>query len=132
MEKFKDINERLHEFEIEAVLQGKNVKGKFKCKYPSIANTISIEVRMSRILDKASVDTLPTATADLAYMLAYNDTLLIERPDWYNPKYFEDDTIIKDVYMEIYAFANSFRYGNEQEDNSGDSIEPDDGEPVEG
>lgn len=131
MEKFININERQHEFEINTILQGQEVKGNFKAKYPSIADGLTIDLRMSRILEGGNADTLPKETVDLAYMLAFNETLLIEKPEWYKNEYFESKEIVQEVYMQIYRFVDNFRQRNKTIGNSTNSTRQENGTTLE-
>lgn len=123
MEKLLLASERKHEFTIEGKVQGTDVKGQFKCKYPSVLDEIQIEVQSSNLIREANPSTLSNATYDVSYMIAYNNVLLEEKPQWYDLDILDNYQIIIEVYNEIKNFVDNFRKGNEQSTDSASSNE---------
>lgn len=123
MEKLLLASERTHEFELKTVVQGEEVKGKFKIKYPSVLDEIEIQKDYSNLLKGANPDTLMNAAFDLFYIVARNKVLLLEYPEWYNLEVLDNTDIIYDINEEIEKFIDNFRKGNGKAGDSKDSNE---------
>ena len=132
MNKFLLTSERQHEFEIEGNVQGEKVKGKFMCKFPSIMDTLEIEAKLSKLISNTDVNTFSNRAYDLAYMMAYNEVLLLEKPNWYDMEVLDDIEVIVKVHSAIYGFVDSFRNGNEGNTDKEASDRSADKEVVEG
>lgn len=132
MNKFLLTSERQHEFEIEGNVQGEKVKGKFKCKFPSIMDTLEIEAKLSKLISNTDVNTFSNRAYDLAYMVAYNEVLLLEKPNWYDMEVLDDIEVIVKVHSAIYGFVDSFRNRNEGNTDKEASDRSADKEVVEG
>ena len=98
---------QFHEFEID--LHGYN--GKFKCKNQTVADTLSIIALSRKMTTKmglaAGEDPL---YEQLVTEIATLETLLVERPEWFNDiMKMHDWEIIHAVHEEVVKFINSFR-----------------------
>ncbi len=98
---------QFHEFEID--LHG--YKGKFKCKNQTVADTLSIIALSRKMTTKmglaAGEDPL---YEQLVAEIATLETLLVERPEWFNDiMKMYDWEIIHAVHEEVVKFVNSFR-----------------------
>lgn len=123
MEKLLFANERVKEFEIKGKIQGEDVKGKFKAKYPSVLDTLEIQKINSNLLKGANPNTLANITYDTAYMMAFLEVLLLEKPEWFDYSVIDNVDIIFDTYKEVYDFVESFRSGDGDDRHSDNSNE---------
>jgi hypothetical protein len=100
-------NEQFHEFEINI----KGYKGKFKCKNQTIADTLSIIALARKMTSKMGL----AAGEDPMYEqlvteIATLETLLVERPEWFEDiMHLYDWEVIHAVHEEVVKFVNSFR-----------------------
>ncbi|NLY08539.1 MAG: hypothetical protein GXZ11_01350 [Tissierellia bacterium] len=124
MNKLLLTSERQYEFDIEGIVQGEDVKGKFKCKYPSVMDTLEIEAKLSKLISDTDVNTLSNRAYDLAYMMAYNEVLLIEKPDWYDMGILDDVDVIVKIHNAIYGIVDSFRNRNKEDKDTANSNRP--------
>lgn len=131
MENFLIDETKQYEFEIEGIFDGIERKGKFKCKYPSITDEFKIQALVTNLLDGSNPAQVLDEVRKVAYMVATNEVLLLEKPDWYNPNTLGDFTIVRKVANEIFTFQNSFRKEDEQDRLSESSIKPENEEIVE-
>lgn len=132
MEKLLLANERKHTFTISGKVQGKDVTGEFECKYPSVIDELSIDSLASKLLEKSNPDTLRNDAFYNAHIIAYTNTLLTKRPDWYNLEVIDNIKIVEKVYKEVLKFVNTFRQRNEQTTDTPDSNDTEDKEVMEG
>ena len=95
---FISLGARQKEIEIEARIQGQEVKGNFLVKFPSIMDRIEAETKASRILKEADVNTMLTETYLLTQAICYLEKVIIKKPDWYNLDYIDDPQVILDLY----------------------------------
>lgn len=111
MEKFVLPEARLHEFEKEYEINGKKETGKFKCRVPSVMDTLAIQSTMSNYLKDVNLDTMSNTAADLFFMIATLEVLLVESPEWFNAYTLDYDEayIIREVYEEVDTFKRTFR-----------------------
>lgn len=131
MEKFILLSERKHKFEIEGEIQGEKVKGEFECKYPSIMDTLEIDNETSRLIAGSSPATLSNRAYDLAYRVAFTSVLLTKKPKWYVFEIMDDGDIVRKVYDEVVKFITTFRAGNENLENTDNSVGHEDKKTVE-
>lgn len=131
MEKLLLESARYHDFTIKGKVLGKEVEGTFKAKYPSVLDEIQIQVESSNLIKDANPETLSNATFDITYMIAYNNVLLKEKPEWYDLNVIDNYNVIIEVYNEISKFVDNFRNGNERNSDSTDSNETRNKEVVE-
>lgn len=120
MEKLLFANERVKEFEIQGEVQGQKVKGKFKAKYPSVLDTLQIQKENSNLIQDANPETLANLAYDMAYMMAYLNVLLIEKPEWFNYEIIDNIDVLINVYDEVNNFVSTFRSGNGEDKHSDD------------
>lgn len=99
-------NEQFHEFEINI----NGYKGKFKCKNQTIADTLSIIALARKMTSKMGL----AAGEDPMYEqlvteIATLETLLVERPEWFEDiMHLYDWEVIHAVHEEVVKFVNSF------------------------
>lgn len=129
---FISLGARQKEIEIEARIQGQEVKGNFLVKFPSIMDRIEAETKASRILKEADVNTMLTETYLLTQAICYLEKVIIEKPDWYNLDYIDDPQVILDLYGKAKEFENSFRAKDESDGLEGDSDKSVDEKSLEG
>ncbi|WP_311481315.1 hypothetical protein [uncultured Anaerococcus sp.] len=128
---FISLGARQKEIEIEARIQGQEVKGNFLVKFPSIMDRIEAEAKASTILKQADVNTMLTETYLLTQAICYLDKVIIKKPDWYNLDYIDDPKVIFNLYGKVKDFENSFRPKNESDKHEGDSVKSVDEESLE-
>ena len=75
----------------------------------------------AKLLDGAPSQSVDTLTDDIAYMIAYLTVALIKIPNWWNYEEIDEISDLRDMYLEVYNFIQSFRGQNETDTNAGDS-----------
>lgn len=128
---FVSLGARQKEIELEAIIQGKKVKGNFLVKFPSIMDRIEAEAKAATILKQADVNAMLTETYWLTQAICYLEKVIIQKPDWYNLDYIDDTKVIFDLFDKVKDFENSFRPKDEGNERPGDSNESVDEEPLE-
>lgn len=131
MEKFLLSSERTHDFTIEAAIQGQKVKGNFTCKYPSIQDTLQIDLETNQRIGGADLDSIHASTYELAYAISYCETLLIDYPEWFNLDIIDDREVIYQVMLEIENFRLSVQKGDGTGESKADSSKAGDEETLE-
>lgn len=132
MEKFVSLEARKHKFEIETVINGEKIKGKFECHYPSIRDTLDIDIMTSQMLEGANPQTLPNRAIQTATMMAHFEVLLDKTPEWFDLNNVTDEELLLEVFTEMATFQQRFREGNEDDRLSEHSNEGDNVKPMEG
>lgn len=89
---------------------GQKKNGTFKAKYMGVAARLRIGTLRAKFLDGAPVQSLDNLTDDIAYMMAYLTVSLVEKPNWFSFDVMDEFTELKDLYLEVYNFIQSFRY----------------------
>ena len=69
---------------------------------------------------------------DSAYVMAYLEVTLVEKPDWFNFEIIDNFEIIYKVFDEVRLFVDDFRTGNDGKKDSGNSAKSKSKEVVEG
>lgn len=110
---------------------GKVMEGTFKAKYMGVSARLRIGTIRAKLLDGAPGQSLDALTDDIAYMIAYLTVALVETPKWWNYDLIDDIPDLRDIYMEVYNFHQSFRRANEQDTNVGNSTDTTSEENVE-
>lgn len=132
MQEFIDINKRHHKFHIKTKIFGKEVEGDFICKFPSVLDSLKIQVQASKYVEGVDTADLFETTLIQALELATIDVLLIKKPEWYDPSEIDDYEVISQVHKEIQDYTRTFREQLHQGTDSGDSTESIDTEVMEG
>lgn len=118
-----DNESKTYMFEAEVTVNGKKEKGAFTAKYMGVAARLRIGTIRAKLLDGAPAQSLDTITDDIAYMIAYLQVALTKFPKWWNYDTLEEYTDLKNVYMEVYKFNQSFRGQNVTNTDAGDSAD---------
>ena len=95
-------------------------KGEFTVKYPSLMDRMKIGTLRAKYLD-GMVGSIDMYTDNIAYMSATLETLLINKPKWFNLEILDDYSILEYVYEEYLNWVNSFRREPESNTNEEDS-----------
>lgn len=132
MQEFIDINKRHHKFHIKAKIFGKEVEGDFICKFPSVLDSLKIQVQASKYVEGVDTADLFETTLIQALELATIDVLLIKKPEWYDPSEIDDYEVISQVHKEIQDYTRTFREQLHKGADSRDSTESTDTEVMEG
>lgn len=132
MQEFIDINKRHHKFHIKTKIFGKEVEGDFICKFPSVLDSLKIQVQASKYVEGVDTADLFETTLIQALELATIDVLLIKKPEWYDPSEIDDYEVISQVHKEIQDYTRTFREQLHKEEDSRDSTESTDTEVMEG
>lgn len=129
---FTDLSARTKEIEFETKIQGKDVKGTFLVKFPSLRDRIAIETKLSQLIAGADVNNIKTKTYLLAEAICYLERLIVKKPDWFNLEIIDDPDTITSLYNEVLDFINSFRKEDGSNESEGNSDKSMDKEPMEG
>lgn len=132
MQEFIDINKRHHKFHIKTKIFGKEVEGDFICKFPSVLDSLKIQVQASKYVEGVDTADLFETTLIQALELATIDVLLIKKPEWYDPSEIDDYEVISQVHKEIQDYTRTFREQLHKGEDSRDSTESTDTEVMEG
>lgn len=132
MQEFIDIKKRHHKFHIKTRVFGKEVEGDFICKFPSVLDSLDIQVQASKYVKGVDTADLFETTLIQALELATIDVLLIKKPEWYDPSEIDDYEVISQVHKEIQDYTHTFREQLHQGNDSGNSTESTDTEVMEG
>lgn len=131
MQEFIDINKRHHKFHIKTKIFGKEVEGDFICKFPSVLDSLKIQVQASKYVEGVDTADLFETTLIQALELATIDVLLIKKPEWYDPSEIDDYEVISQVHKEIQDYTRTFREQLHEGNDSGNSTESTDTEVME-
>lgn len=132
MQEFIDITKRHHKFHIKTKIFGKEVEGDFICKFPSVLDSLKIQVQASKYVEGVDTADLFETTLIQALELATIDVLLIKKPEWYDPSEIDDYEVISQVHKEIQDYTRTFREQLHEGKDSGNSTESTDAEVMEG
>ena len=131
MNEFVNLNSRTKDIEIKTKIQGKEVKGTFTVKFPSILDTIDIEVNLAKVLKDADLKTISNMGYTLAASVCYLNKLLVKTPDWFDMNKVDNPDLIYELYAKAREFENSFRKQNGEDEPRGDSPKSDSEEVTE-
>jgi len=90
-------------------VNGVKKTGDFTIKFPSIMERVGIGVKRAKILDGAQSQSMDKFSDDLAFMVAYLDTVLEERPKWFNFEQLDTVAELNNLFWEASSFINSFQ-----------------------
>lgn len=116
-----DKDSKTYSFEKTLSMMGKEQRGTFVARYMGIGARLKLGTIRAKLLDGAPIQSVDTMTDDLAYMVAYLSVALIKTPKWFNYDEIDEYGDLRNLYMEVYEFMNTFRGKNEQSTNAGDS-----------
>lgn len=91
---------------------GKKQEGTFKAKYLGVTARLRIGTIRAKLLDGAPAQSVDTMTDDIAYMIAYLTVALVETPKWWSYDALDEFTELREMYMEVYEFNQSFRHND--------------------
>ena len=113
-------SKRTHAFNVDFIEYHENFVGRFQVHYPSQFERLQMGVLKSNLLGgNLQVDVL---TDNLAQIIATLDTVLDEKPDWFdieNPDLQYE--IMEAVYLEYENWVDSFRRSVKKNADTGDS-----------
>lgn len=116
-----DNESKTYTFEKSVTLGGVKRNGSFTAKYMGVADRLRIGTIRAKLLDGAPSQSVDTLTDDIAYMIAYLQVALTKTPSWWSFDMLDDISDLRELYMEVYNFVQSFRLSNESNTNAGDS-----------
>ena len=116
-----DNESKTYTFEKTISVGGQKKTGTFKAKYLGVAGRLRIGTIRAKLLDGAPAQSVDTLTDDIAYMIAYLTVALIKAPAWWSYDELDEVSDLRDMYMEVYNFTQSFRAQNELNSNAGNS-----------
>lgn len=90
-------------------VNGVKKTGNFTFKIPSIMERVGIGVKRAKMLDGAQSQSMDKFSDDLAFMVAYLDTVLEERPKWFNFEQLDTVAELNNLFWEASSFINSFQ-----------------------
>lgn len=126
-----DNESKTYSFEKEISMGGVRKKGTFVARYLSVTGRLRIGTLRAKLLDGAPSQSVDTLTDDIAYMIAYLTVALSKVPSWWSYDEIDEISDLKDLYMEVYKFNQSFRGQNDIPSNAGDSSDTSSQETVE-
>lgn len=109
-------HKRIHEFSIDK----NGYTGEFSIKYPSLMERMRIGTLRARYLGDM-LGNVDVYTDNIAYMAATLETLLVQKPKWFNLEALDDYGVLEAVYEEYLKWANSFRGNAESNSNEENS-----------
>lgn len=116
-----DNESKTYTFEKEISMDGVRKKGTFTAKYLSVTGRLRIGTLRAKLLDGAPSQSVDTLTDDIAYMIAYLTVALSKVPTWWSYDAIDEIADLKDLYLEVYNFNQSFRGQNDSSSNAGNS-----------
>lgn len=126
-----DNESKTYTFEQTVSVGNERKTGTFTAKYMGVAARLRIGTIRAKLLDGAPAQSIDTLTDDIAYMIAYLQVALIKTPNWWSYDMLDDIADLKNVYMEVYKFVQSFRAANESNTNVGSGTDTTSEEDVE-
>lgn len=119
MEQVTNADLRKHQFKRTITVNGGYHKtGTFIARLPSVMDRVTIGVRRAQMLGGApattvnggasSISAVDPFTDDLAFMIAFLDTILEKRPKWFVWEALDDVQDVREMFTEVSTWANSF------------------------
>lgn len=135
MEKVTNADLRKHEFKRTITVNGYHKTGNFSAHLPSVMERVTIGVKRARMLGGAptttvdngvsSISAVDPFTDDLAFMIAFLDTVLDKRPKWFIWENLSDVAEVREMFTEVSQWANTFlRRPETQEAEHGTTGQP--------
>ena len=100
-------------------VQGERKTGTFKTKFLGVTARLRIGTIRAKLLEGAPQQSVDTLTDDLAFMIAYLTVSLIQVPSWWDYDKLDEISELREVYMEVYEFNQTFRNQNDESSNVG-------------
>lgn len=113
------------------LMGGEKREGTFKAKYMGVTARLRIGTIRAKLLDGAPAQSVDQLTDDIAYMIAYLTVALVETPRWWSYDALDEFTELREMYMEVYEFIQSFRHNDGASADAGHSTDADGTETVE-
>lgn len=126
-----DNESKTYTFEHSVSIETERKAGTFTAKYMGVAARLRIGTIRAKLLDGAPEQSVDQLTDDIAYMIAYLQVALIKTPTWWNYELLDDVADLRDIYMEVFAFMQSFRTSDVSNSNVGNSSDTSSTEDVE-
>lgn len=126
-----DSESKNYTFEKTLTMLGEKKTGTFTAHYMGIAARLRVGTIRAKLLDGAPSQSLDTLTDDIAYMMAYLSVALTKKPVWFDLEQMDDVKELREMYMEVYEFVQTFRSRNAGDTNVGDSSDTTGEETVE-
>ena len=114
---------KTYTFTKELSVCGKKQSGTFIAKYIGIAGRLKLGTIRAKLLEGAPSQSVDALTDDIAYMVAYLTVALTTTPSWFNYEDLDDIVDLRNLYMEVFQFMQSFRGNHEQDTNARDSAD---------
>lgn len=113
------------------LIGGQKKSGTFKVKYLGVTARLRIGTIRAKLLDGAPSQSLDNLTDDIAYIIAYLTVAIVEKPSWFDFDALDEYSELKEMYLEVYEFIQSFRYNDGENTNAGHSSDTSSTEDVE-
>ena len=113
-----DNESKTYTFEKSISVGGIRRTGSFTAKYMGVAARLRIGTIRAKLLDGAPSESVDTLTDDIAFMIAYLQVALVKTPTWWNFDQLDEISDLKETYMEVYNFIQSFRADNVTDSNA--------------
>lgn len=104
-----DQDSKTYTFEKTISIGNEKKTGTFIAKYIGVAGRLRIGTIRAKLLEGAPSQSVDTLTDDIAYMIAYLTVTLTKTPDWWSYDEIDEVEDLKDMYLEVYNFIQSFR-----------------------
>lgn len=116
-----DNEAKTYTFEKTVSIRNEKKTGTFVAKYLGVTGRLRIGTIRAKLLDGAPSQSLDSLTDDIAYMIAYLTVALVKTPSWWNYDEIDNISDLREMYLEVYDFIQSFRVQNESNSNARDS-----------
>lgn len=127
-----DNDSKTYSFEASAMVAGEKKTGSFTAKYMGVSARLRLGTIRAKLLDGAPQQSVDSLTDDIAYMIAYLTVALVKAPKWWNYDQIDDVVDLRNIYMEVFKFMQSFRGQNDGSADAGNSTTSNSKEVVEG
>ena len=104
-----DNETKTYTFQKTISILGEKKTGTFKAKYLGVSARLRIGTIRAKLLEGAPQESLDVLTDDLAYMIAYLTVALTQVPSWWDYDCIDEIGELREVYLEVYEFMQSFR-----------------------
>lgn len=97
-------------------------KGNFTAKIPGVMQRARMGVQRAKMSDGVNPENLDSVTDDIIFVVSYLETMLIERPAWFDWELVEDFEELLALYTEVTQWVNAFRGRNKNSANEGNRV----------
>ena len=105
------------------MVDGTKREGTFTAKYLGVTARLRIGTIRAKLLEGAPSQSVDQLTDDIAYMIAYLTVALIKTPTWWSYDALDEFTELREMYMEVYEFMQSFRRNDGTSADAGHSTD---------